>query len=288
MHRTEPTISDLPSHIGNTRDWAEARSEGPLLAVEDLVVEFPARGPGRQAHRAIDRVSFQLDRAEALGVVGESGSGKTTLGRAALGLIPATHGRIRLSGHDISKAPPSRLRHLRRSAQIVFQDPGGSLNPRMTVAACVAEPLEIHRVGSRAERRNRALTLLERCGMPADAAERYPHELSGGQRQRVAIARAIALEPSLIVCDEPTSALDVSVQAQILNLLMDLQRERGLAYLFISHDIEVVAHLCTRIAVMREGRIIESGPTDTVLNSPADPYTRALLKAVPSRDFATS
>lgn len=255
----------------------------PALTVTDLSISFPPRHAGGPPRTAVRSVSFQIARGEALGIVGESGCGKTTLGRAVVGLVKPDAGTISLAGADLSRAGARDLRRIRRNAQMIFQDPGGSLNPRMTVGACVAEPLEIHRIGTRAERRTRAASLLEQCGMPPDASTRYPHELSGGQRQRVAIARALALEPSLIVCDEPTSALDVSVQAQILNLLAELQRERGLAYLFISHDIGVVAHLCSRIAVMREGAIIETGDTETVLGSPADPYTRELLNAVPSR-----
>lgn len=258
----------------------------PLLRVRGLSVTFPDRGSKLRLRHAVDDVSIDLHHGEALGIVGESGSGKTTLGRAVLGLISASSGSIAIDGQNIRAAPHSTLRAIRRKAQIIFQDPGGSLNPRMRIADIVAEPLEIHRIGDRRNRRLAAVALLERCGMHADTSDRLPHQLSGGQRQRVAIARALALEPSLIVCDEPTSALDVSVQAQILNLLTDLQRERGLAYLFISHDIAVVSHLCARIAVMRAGRIIESGPTDSVLASPADPYTRELLSAVPSRDFS--
>jgi len=257
--------------------------DGPAaLRVRDLRVEFPVRH-GALSRPAVDSVSLELAPGEALGLVGESGCGKTTLGRAVVGLVRPTRGSIEIGGADLLSASPRSLKRLRRHTQMIFQDPGGSLNPRMSVERCVTEPLEIHGVGSRSDRRTRALSLLERCGMPGDASGRYPHELSGGQRQRVAIARALALEPSLIVCDEPTSALDVSVQAQILNLLMDLQRERGLAYLFISHDIAVVAHLCSRIAVMREGRVVEVGPTESVLAAPADPYTRRLLDAVPSR-----
>lgn len=262
----------------------------PVLAVRDLVVRFPSRLSARSSSApprpAVDHVCLDVHRGESLGLVGESGCGKTTLGRAALGLIRAAHGSILLNGSDITVARAARLRQLRRAAQIIFQDPGGSLSPRMRIADTVAEPLHIHRDGAPRERRDRAVALLERCGMPSASADRYPHQLSGGQRQRVAIARALALQPALIVCDEPTSALDVSVQAQILNLLAELQEERGLSYLFISHDIATVAHLCRRIAVMREGRIVETGPTDQVLASPSNEYTRDLLRAVPARAHA--
>jgi ABC-type glutathione transport system ATPase component len=262
----------------------------PVLAIRDLVVRFQSKAAIRRASAAtrpaVDHVSLDVHRAESLGLVGESGCGKTTLGRAALGLIRAAHGSILLNGNDITVATARRLRQLRRAAQIIFQDPGGSLSPRMRIADTVAEPLHIHRVGAARERRDRAIALLERCGLPSTSADRYPHQLSGGQRQRVAIARALALQPALIVCDEPTSALDVSVQAQILNLLAELQEERGLSYLFISHDIATVAHLCRRIAVMREGKIVEAGPTDRVLESPANEYTRDLLRAVPARAHA--
>ncbi len=259
-----------------------------VLQVRGLTVVFPDRNDRSRVHHAVDDISLDLDRGEALGIVGESGSGKTTLGRAVLGLISIASGSILIEGKDVRTTRGSALRSLRRKAQIIFQDPGGSLNPRMRIAEVVSEPLQIHRVGDRRQRRAAAITLLERCGMPSDAADRLPHQLSGGQRQRVAIARALTLEPALIVCDEPTSALDVSVQAQILNLLSDLRAERGLSYLFISHDIAVVSHLCNRIAVMRAGAIVETGATESVLSAPSHEYTRQLLSAVPSRDLAPS
>lgn len=279
-----------PDHPNATAAVSADPSAVPVLAIRDLVVRFTSRSAAKSSSAAprpaVDHVSLEVYRAESLGLVGESGCGKTTLGRAALGLVRAAHGSVLLNGNDITVATARRLRQLRRAAQIIFQDPGGSLSPRMRVADTVAEPLHIHRVGASSERHDRAVALLERCGMPSASADRYPHQLSGGQRQRVAIARALALQPALIVCDEPTSALDVSVQAQILNLLSDLQSELGLSYLFISHDIATVAHLCRRIAVMREGKIIETGPTDLVLESPANEYTRDLLRAVPSRAHA--
>jgi peptide/nickel transport system ATP-binding protein len=253
----------------------------PLLSVRDLRVEFLGKsGPVR----AVDGVSFDIAPGETLGIVGESGSGKTTVGRAVLRLIPAAGGTVEFEGEDVIRAPASRLRVLRRRMQIVFQDPGGSLNPRMRVGDAICEPLLVHgAVRSKSDALARAGELLERCGLSRDAATRYPHQFSGGQRQRVCIARALALSPSLIVCDEPTSALDVSVQAQVLNLLMDLQRDLRLSYLFISHDIGVVQHVASRIAVMKAGRIVEMGDARRVLEEPGHEYTRTLLGAVLSR-----
>lgn len=260
-----------------------------ILEVRDLLVRFPRQSGllGRRTGwtNAVDGVSFDIEGGRTLGLVGESGCGKTTVGRAALGLIPAAGGTIRFDGVELRQARGARLRALRREMQMVFQDPGGSLNPRMRIGAIVGEPLLVHGV----ERRGGALlrrvgSLLEKCGMPAESADRYPHQFSGGQKQRIAIARAIALSPRLIVCDEPTSALDVSVQAQILNLLKDLQRELGVSYLFISHDMNVMQHVCDRIAVMNGGRIVEEGPANRVLSSPRDEYTRRLLSAVPVAD----
>jgi len=230
--------------------------------------------------RAVDGVSFSISAGQSLGLVGESGSGKSTVGRAILKLTPIAGGSVRLCGKDVRATEGAQLRLLRRSMQVVFQDPGGSLNPRMRVRDIVAEPLVIHGVGDGQERAQRVARLLDRCGLSADSAQRYPHQFSGGQKQRIAIARALALQPALVICDEPTSALDVSVQAQILNLLMELQREFGLAYLFISHDIAVVNHMCARIAVMRAGRIVEEGPAEEVLNRPKHSYTSGLVGAV--------
>jgi ABC-type oligopeptide transport system ATPase subunit len=233
----------------------------------------------------VDGVSFDIARGECFGLVGESGCGKTTIGRALLRLIPATSGSVTLDGVDLLRARGAALRTIRRRVQAIFQDPGGSLNPRLRVGQSVAEPLVVHRLaGDRDELRRRVGGLLERCGLPADAAERFPHQFSGGQRQRICIARSLAIEPSLIICDEPTSALDVSVQAQILNLLDDLRRELGLSYLFISHDMAVVRHMCARMAVMHEGRIVEQGESGALVRSPAAAYTRALLEAVPEPD----
>ncbi|MFO0827081.1 MAG: ATP-binding cassette domain-containing protein [Phycisphaerales bacterium] len=262
--------------------------ERPLLEVLDLKAHFPIRRGVLQrvvGHvKAVDGVSFHLHKGETLGLVGESGCGKTTVGRAILRLIPATSGRVLFAGNDLFEQGASAMRRLRRQIQIIFQDPGGSLNPRMRVGQIVGEPLEVHGIARGDELRERVASLLERCGLWRGAAERFPHEFSGGQRQRIGIARALALEPRLIVCDEPTSALDVSIQSQILNLLADLQDEFGLAYLFISHDMAVVHHVCDRIAVMYQGKIVEEGSRDDVIRRPRHPYTKALLAAVPEAD----
>lgn len=256
---------------------------GPLLRVQDLRVYFPVRTGVLQRVtgwvKAVDGVSFGVERGKTLGLVGESGCGKTTAGRAVLRLIPASGGSVVFDGAEVLGEASSALR---RRMQIIFQDPGGSLNPRMRVGEIVGEPLIVHEPGlSRAEVAKRASEMLVRCGMPAGVVSRYPHEFSGGQKQRIAIARALMLHPDLIVCDEPTSALDVSVQAQVLNLLADLQREMGLSYLFISHDMAVVNQMCDRIAVMQAGKIVEEGERDQVINRPRHAYTQRLLAAVP-------
>ena len=257
-----------------------------LLEVRDLHTHFPVKAGLLQRTvdwvRAIDGVTFSLGRGETLGLVGESGCGKTTVGRTILRLIPHTSGHVTFEGRDVLAASAGVMRLLRRDMQIIFQDPAGSLNPRMRIAAIVGEPIEVHGlVEDKAELRERVETLLERCGMPRAAADRYPHEFSGGQRQRIGIARALALEPKFIVCDEPTSALDVSIQAQILNLLKDLQDEFGLSYLFISHDMAVIQHMCKRIAVMYKGKIVEEGDREQILSNPQHKYTQSLLSAVP-------
>jgi oligopeptide/dipeptide ABC transporter ATP-binding protein len=231
----------------------------------------------------VDGVSFAIARGRTLGLVGESGCGKTTVGRAILRLIEPTSGSIRFLGQEIATLPRRRLRALRPKMQIVFQDPMSSLNPRMTVRQILAEPLRLNGWGRR-EAGARVVELLETVGLSAEQADRFPHEFSGGQRQRIGVARALALNPDLIVLDEPTSALDVSVQAQVLNLLRRLQRERGLTYLFISHDLSVVRHLCDEVAVMYLGRIVETGPVEKVFADPQHPYTQALLSAVPIPD----
>ena len=263
-------------------------SQSPLLSVRDLNTHFPVkRGIFQRTvdHvRAVDGVSLDLAPGETLGLVGESGCGKTTVGRTILRLIPATSGEVIFDGKPVFQQSAVDLRALRREMQIIFQDPGGSLNPRMRVGRLVGEPLMVHGLAKGDELQYRVEQLLERCGLWKQAADRYPHEFSGGQRQRIGIARALAVEPRLIVCDEPTSALDVSIQSQILNLLDDLQDEFGLSYLFISHDMAVVHHVCDRIAVMYNGKIVEIGSRDQVIHDPQHEYTKALLSAVPEPD----
>ncbi len=255
--------------------------DAPLLRVRHLVKEYTRRrGMLLRAStvRAVDGVSFEVGRGETLGLVGESGSGKTTTARMVLRLIEPTSGEVWFEGRDVLALPAGELRRLRRQMQMVFQDPWSSLNPRMRVGAIVEEPLVIHRVGDRAARRERVVELLRLVGLDPSQARRYPSELSGGQRQRIGLARALALEPSFLVADEPVSALDVSVQAQVLNLLMDLRDRLGLTYLFIAHDLRVVRHLCTHVAVMHHGRIVEAGTADAVFGDPQDECTKRLLR----------
>ncbi len=271
------------------RNTANETSAERLLSVRDLKAYFPIRTGLLQrvtGHvKAVDGVSFEIGKGETLGLVGESGCGKTTVGRAILRLIPTTAGSVIFDGTDMLAARGAVLKGLRRNMQIIFQDPASSLNPRMRIGTILAEPLLVHGlVTDKAELRERVANLLVRCGMPKAAADRYPHEFSGGQRQRIGIARALSLEPKFIVCDEPTSALDVSIQAQIINLLMDLQSEFGLSYLFISHDMSVIQHVCRRIAVMYKGKIVESGTRDEVLFDAQHKYTQSLLSAVPIAD----
>ncbi|MSR62468.1 MAG: ABC transporter ATP-binding protein [Planctomycetes bacterium] len=258
----------------------------PLLEVQDLVKEFPRPRRGWLAPRvaplrAVDGVSFTLARGQALGLVGESGSGKTTVARLVLGLERASSGSIRLEGRELTTLSRAEWRPLRRRVQLVFQDPAGALDPRHTALDCVAEGLAIQRLGKPRERRLRALELLVSVGLAPRQANLYPHEFSGGQRQRIGIARALALEPELLVLDEPVSALDVSIRAQILNLLHELQERRGLAYLFIAHDLAVVRALCPRIAVMQHGKLVECASRDELFARPQHEYTRALLAAAP-------
>jgi oligopeptide/dipeptide ABC transporter ATP-binding protein len=259
-----------------------------LLEVQDLQVHFapPRRLLGRSAPpvRAVDGVSFSLERGKTLALVGESGCGKSTTGFAVLRLVQPTAGRILCDGVDIATLPRAELLPFRRRMQIIFQDAAASLNPRMPVADLIAEALEIHGLARGADRPKRVRRLLDLVGIPQRMLERYPHELSGGQAQRIAICRALAVEPELIVCDEPVSALDVSIQAQIINLLQDLQKELGLSYLFISHDLSVVRQVSNSVAVMYLGRIVEQAPTREVFAHPAHPYTRALLSAAPVPD----
>jgi peptide/nickel transport system ATP-binding protein/oligopeptide transport system ATP-binding protein len=259
----------------------------PLLRVEDLRVHFPIRGGWRGGRigtvKAVDGVTLEVGAGETVAIVGESGCGKSTAGNAILGLVEATSGRIFLGGVDILAQESSRQRALRRDMQVIFQDPVSALNPKMTVGRCIAEPLAIAGCG-REEKKNRVDELLELVGLLPVHKNRYPNEMSGGQRQRVVIARALALSPRLIVCDEPVSALDVSIRSQIINLLMRLQEELGLSYLFIAHDLSVVRHIADRIVVMYLGTIVEEGPTDAVFEHPTHPYTEALLAAIPLPD----
>jgi oligopeptide transport system ATP-binding protein len=260
-----------------------------LLSIENLKVYFPAerkflRRP-TEFVRAVDGVSFTIAAGETVGLVGESGCGKTTLGRSISKLIEPTAGRIVFEGEDLSKLTRKQMRSRRARLQMIFQDPYSSLNPRMTTGDIIGEALDIHRLTpTPAARRERIGRLLENVGLNPAHAARYPHEFSGGQRQRIGIARALAVDPKLIVCDEPVSALDVSVQAQIINLLTDLQTERGIAYLFIAHDLAVVEHISHRILVMYLGRVVESGPAKLVCRAPKHPYTQALISAVPVLD----
>ena len=258
-----------------------------LLEVRHLVKEFGRTGGLLRKGtvvRAVNDVTFAIDEGETFGLVGESGSGKTTTGRCILRLVEPTSGEVRFKGEDVLGFSRARMRQARRDMQIVFQDPFSSLNPRMRVGAIVEEPLVIHRIGSKSERRARVAELFELVGLDPAQLTRYPHQFSGGQRQRIGLARALALNPSLIIADEPVSALDVSVQAQVINLLMDLQERLKLTYLFIAHDLRLVRHICSRVAVMYLGRIVEMGPSERLFEAPAHPYTRALLSAIPVPD----
>jgi oligopeptide transport system ATP-binding protein len=259
----------------------------PLVEVSHLVKHFVRdaglfRGGTRVP--AVDDVSFTIDEGETFGLVGESGSGKTTTGRCMLRLVEPTSGVVRFRGDNVLEFSSARMRRARRDMQIVFQDPYSSLNPRMRARQIVEEPLIIHKLGGRAERRERIAELFRVVGLNPAHLDRYPHEFSGGQRQRIGLARALALKPSFVILDEPVSALDVSVQAQVVNLLMDLQRQFRLTYLFVAHDLRLVEHICSRVAVMYLGRIVEMGPTASLFASPRHPYTRALLSAIPVPD----
>lgn len=259
----------------------------PLVEVRHLVKHYTRGGGFLRAKtivRAVDDVSFAIDEGETFGLVGESGSGKSTTGRCMLRLVEPSSGEVRFRGDDVLTFSPSRLRAARREMQMVFQDPYSSLNPRMRARAIVEEPLIIHKLGSARERRDRVADLFRLVGLDPAHLERHPHEFSGGQRQRIGVARALALNPSFIIADEPVSALDVSIQAQVINLLMDLQQQLNLTYLFIAHDLRLVRHICSRVAVMYLGRIVEVGETRSLFDSPRHAYTQALLSAVPVTD----
>ncbi len=261
-----------------------------LLEVRDLKVHFPIKGGvllrATAANKAVDGVSLSIGPGETVGLVGESGCGKSTLGKAVVRLLNPTDGQILFDGTDVTHLSRRAMKPLRREIQMIFQDPAESLNSRHTVGNLISEAFEIHGIGEPEWRRQRVLELLDQVGLPAAAADRYPFEFSGGQRQRIGIARAIALDPKLVICDEPVSALDVSIQSQILNLLLDLQAQLGLSYLFIAHDLAVVKHISDRIAIMYLGQLMEMGGADEIYESPKHPYTRALIAAIPEPDPA--
>jgi oligopeptide transport system ATP-binding protein len=273
----------LPLADGLRRD---SLAPVPLLEVRNLKVYFPIRTGVLRRHtgdvKAVDDVSFTVEAGTTVGLVGESGSGKTTIGRALLKLIPATSGEVLFNGKDVLPMTEGNFRHYRREMQMIFQDPFGSLNPRLSILQIIGEAMEIHFPKmTRNDRRERVAELLRKVGLKPEMMERYPHEFSGGQRQRIGIARALAVEPKFIVCDEPVSALDVSVQAQIVNLLQDLQEQLGLTYLFIAHDLAVVEHISNHVLVMYHGKIVESASAEAIYENPQHDYTRKLLAAVP-------
>ena len=263
-----------------------AKSDPVLVRIQKTYKYFPVSGLGGLSVRAVDGVDLEIRRGETLGLVGESGCGKSTLARLVTGLLPVTGGSIMFDGQDITKLRGGRLRRIRRKMQMIFQDPFASLDPRMTVGDILQEPLDNFSVGTMSERRKRVQELLRLVGLNPNFTNRYPHEFSGGQRQRIGIARALAVNPSFIVCDEPVSALDVSIAAQIINLLQDLQREFNLTYLFIAHDLAVVRHLSDRIAVMYLGKVVETADRNEIYERPQHPYTKALLSSIPVPDPA--
>ncbi len=275
-------------------DWkvndgaAAAKDSANLVEIKNLYKYFPVRGGLLQRVvawvQAVDNVSFAIKEGETLGMVGESGCGKTTVGRTLLRLVPATSGQVLFEGQDVFKANGRELKNLRRNMQIIFQDPYSSLDPRMPVGESIAEGLLVHGMGTRQERFETVINTLRKVGLQDYHARRYPHEFSGGQRQRIGIARALALQPKFIVCDEPVSALDVSIQAQVLNILKELQREFGLTYLFIAHNLSVVEHISDRVAVMYLGKMVELSDRDELYKNPLHPYTQALLSAIPMPD----
>ncbi|HEV2707527.1 MAG TPA: dipeptide ABC transporter ATP-binding protein [Pyrinomonadaceae bacterium] len=278
---TVPAAETRAARVEEAHDETKARAE--LVRVRGLFKHFPVEGSD-DVVRAVDGVTFEIFPGETLGLVGESGCGKSTVGRCLLRLIEPTRGEVSFEGQDVTRMRGGDLRRLRREMQIIFQDPYASLNPRLRVRDIVGEPLVIHRIGDKAERRARVADLLKKVGLDPDYMNRYPHEFSGGQRQRIGIARALALNPKLIVADEPVSALDVSVQAQVINLLEDLQAEFDLTYLFISHGLAVVEHISDRVAVMYLGRIVEVARAEELYANPLHPYTRALPSAIPVPD----
>jgi oligopeptide/dipeptide ABC transporter ATP-binding protein len=282
-----------PQASAGTASTPVVAAEDELVRVENMVKYFPVRTGGLVRRtvghvQAVDDVSLSIPRGKTLGLVGETGSGKSTLARCVAGLIPVTSGRVIFDGRDVTNLSRGAMRPIRREIQMIFQDPYSSLNPRRRVGSIIGDPFAIHKTSTGGERKRQVQELMERVGLNPEHYNRFPAEFSGGQRQRIGVARALALKPKLIICDEPVSALDVSIQAQVLNLLADLQRDYGLTYLFIAHDLEVVRHVSDAVAVMYLGRIGESGPKDPVYRSPRHPYTAALLSAAPAADPDTA